>query len=82
MLGVFGSGDTAVVIAEVKGKKRRIMLGDTVVGWTLSSVERGEANFVDNGQSQTLALKFGTITSENRPQLPMKTNTENKKVLK
>jgi hypothetical protein len=57
VLGVIGSGESAVVIAVVKGNKKRILLGDKVVGWTLESVHNGEAVFTDSGRSQTLKLK-------------------------
>ncbi|MFT5709812.1 MAG: hypothetical protein ACI8QT_000499 [Halioglobus sp.] len=57
VLGVIGSGNSAVVIALVKGQKKRILLGDKVVGWTLESVKLGQAVFTDSGQSQTLTLK-------------------------
>jgi hypothetical protein len=56
VLGVIGSGESAVVIAVVKGDKKRILLGDKVVGWTLESVHNGEAVFTDSGRSQTLKL--------------------------
>jgi hypothetical protein len=57
VVGVIGSGDSAVVIALVKGSKKRILLGDKVVGWTLESVQNGEAVFTGSGRSQTLKLK-------------------------
>jgi hypothetical protein len=57
VLGVIGSGEAAVVIALVKGKKKRILLGDKVVGWTLESTHNGEAVFTGSGRSQTLKLK-------------------------
>jgi len=82
VLGVFGSGETAVVIAQVEGKKRRIMLGDKVVGWTLKSVERGTAEFVDAGRSATLALDRTTIASGSQSPQPRKTNKEKKKTLR
>jgi hypothetical protein len=57
VLGVIGSGESAVVIVLVKGKKKRILLGDKVVGWTLESAQNSEAVFADSGRSQTLKLK-------------------------
>jgi hypothetical protein len=57
LLGVIGSGESAVVIALVKGQKKRILLGDKVVGWTLESVQRDQAVFTGSGRSQTLKLK-------------------------
>ncbi|MBE9538073.1 MAG: hypothetical protein IMF06_03270, partial [Proteobacteria bacterium] len=39
LLGIFGEGDSAGIIALVKGNKKRILLGDKVVGWTLDAIE-------------------------------------------
>ena len=64
VLGVFGSGGSAVIIALVDGKKKRISLGDKVVGWTLDSIDRGRAVFSENGRSQTLALKHTAVSGE------------------
>lgn len=61
LLGVIGSGNSAVVIVLVKGQKKRILLGDKVVGWTLQSVQQGQAVFTGDGQSQSLKLKHTDI---------------------
>jgi hypothetical protein len=39
LVGVFGVGESAGIIALVKDKKQRILLGEKVLGWTLQSVE-------------------------------------------
>lgn len=65
VMGVIGSGESAVVIALVKGKKKRILLGDKVVGWTLASTRNGEAVFTAYGKSQTLKLKHSQVAIGN-----------------
>ncbi len=65
LLGVIGSGDSAVVIALVKGQKKRILLGDKVIGWTLESVQQGQAVFTGNGRSRTLKLKHTKVNVSN-----------------
>lgn len=56
LLGIFGGGDSAGVIALVQGKKKRILLGDKMVGWTLESIGTDHAVFTDSGKSQKLML--------------------------
>lgn len=63
LLGVFGAGDSVGIIALVQGKKTRILQGDKIAGWTLDSIERDQAVFVEGGQSQTLALERGAIVT-------------------
>jgi hypothetical protein len=57
LVGIFGAGDSAGIITLVKGKKRRILVGEDIDGWTLDSVEPGLAVFRDKGRSQKLMLK-------------------------
>jgi len=57
LLGIFGVGDSAGIIALVQGKKKRILKGDKVVGWTLDSIDGDKAVFVDSGQTQNLTLE-------------------------
>jgi len=64
LLGIFGAGDSAGIIALVKGNKKRILLGDKVVGWTLDAIERDQAVFVDGGQSQNLALEPAGVVAD------------------
>jgi hypothetical protein len=63
LLGVFGSGKQAGVIALVQDQKRRILLGDTVEGWTLESITP-HTLVVSNGErSETLALQQGAVSA-------------------
>lgn len=55
--GVFGSGDSAGIIALVDGRKRRIRVGDTVEGWTLVAVKPDRGLFENDGRKSTLVLK-------------------------
>ena len=55
--GVFGSGDSAGIIALVDGSKRRIRVGDTVEGWTLVAVKPDRGIFENAGRRRTLVLK-------------------------
>lgn len=54
--GIFGGGDSAGIIALVKGKKKRVMLGDKVVGWKLDSIDGDSVTFVGKGKSKSLSL--------------------------
>ncbi len=63
LLGLFGSGKQAGVIALVQNQKRRILLGDTVEGWTIESITP-HTLVVSNGErSETLALQQGAVTA-------------------
>jgi len=57
LVGIFGAGESAGIITLVKGKKRRILVGEDIDGWTLDSVEPGRAVFKDKGRSRELMLK-------------------------
>ncbi len=61
LLGVFGSGDMAGIIALVKGKKRRILAGESVAGWTLDVVEPNRVVLVDGARRVELVLKAGIV---------------------
>ena len=41
----------------MNGKKRRILLGENVAGWSLDSVARNEAVFADGARRETLVLQ-------------------------
>jgi len=62
--GIFGGGDSAGIIALVKGKKKRVMLGDKVVGWKLDSIDGDSATFVDSGKSRKLALVRSSVAAK------------------
>lgn len=63
LLGVFGSGDTAGIIALVKGEKRRILQGESVLGWKLDAVEPNRIVLLDGEQRKELVLKAGTVVA-------------------
>jgi hypothetical protein len=62
-VGVFGSGSEAGIIALVKGKKRRILLGETLDGWELESIRATESEFVKGGRRETLTLRRGKVSA-------------------
>ncbi|WP_116367405.1 type II secretion system protein N [Parahaliea mediterranea] len=65
LLGVFGSGDHQGIIAVVKGKQQRLLLGDDVSGWSLGAIEPDRAVFESGGRREEVPLKRNmTITAE------------------
>ena len=58
LLGVFGGGDSAGVILLVEGTKQRLIVGESVKGWTLKSVDLNEAKFSSGGKQETLVLQY------------------------
>ena len=69
--GVFGSGDSAGIIALVDGKKQRIRVGDEVNGWTLVAVKPDRGVFESDGRKRALVLErkkssAGLAASENK----------------
>jgi hypothetical protein len=63
LLGVFGSGDTAGIIVLVKGKKQRILQGESVRGWTLDVVEPNRVVLVDGGRREEIVLKAAIVVA-------------------
>jgi type II secretory pathway component PulC len=61
LLGVFGAGDSAGIIALVKGKKQRVMVGDSVEGWKLEKVELDRAVFRKAGIGREVKLNRKTV---------------------
>lgn len=57
LVGIFGAGDTAGIIALVKGQKRRILVGGSLDGWTLEKVAPDSGVFARAGQRETLSLQ-------------------------
>jgi hypothetical protein len=57
LVGIFGAGESAGIIALVQGKKRRILVGEEVAGWSLDSIALNEAVFADGPRRKTLILK-------------------------
>jgi len=61
LVGLFGSGERAGIIALVKGQKRRILLGDAIEGWTLKSVTPFELVVANGERTETLVLERGKV---------------------
>lgn len=61
--GVFGAGDSAGIIVLVEGKKRRVMVGEELKGWTLDSLTPVEAMFSNKGEQASLQLKRGKLSA-------------------
>ncbi len=61
LVGLFGSGSQAGIIALVKGQKRRILLGDKVEGWTLESITPSELAVSNGERTEILALQRGSV---------------------
>ena len=58
LLGVFGGGESAGVIVLADGKKQRLLIGESVKGWKLQSVDLSEAQFASGGKLETLVLQY------------------------
>ena len=56
LLGVFGGGETAGIIVQVKDKKRRILLGEEIRGWSLQSVAPDRVVLAADGRTSELVL--------------------------
>jgi len=61
LLGIFGGGESAGVIALVDGSKQRILLGEEALEWTLHAVEMDRATFQSGAQNQELVLKEAVL---------------------
>lgn len=59
LLGVFGGGDSAGIIALVGEKQRRVLVGEKVSGWRLASVTANEAQFTAGVRRRSLVLLPG-----------------------
>ena len=57
LVGIFGVGDSAGIIALVQGKKQRILRGEDLSGWTLEVVEPGRVVFSSGDNKRDLVLK-------------------------
>ena len=67
VLGIFGGGQSAGVIALVKDKKRRILVDEEAMGWTLKSVAPDRAVFINNGKTQEVQLQMAAVSGNNEP---------------
>ena len=71
MVGLFGTGDSAGVIATSKGKTRRLGIGEILDEWTLESVGVNEAVFSSGSRQETLVLQPASIiTSADKAKKP------------
>ena len=57
LLGVFGGETGSGVIVRSKDKQQRVLLGETLDGWVLESIDVDKVIFSNEGQQQELALK-------------------------
>lgn len=62
--GVFGSGDSAGIIAQVGEKQRRIRVGDVVEGWTLVAVKPDRGVFENGGRKWEMILKRAVVPAK------------------
>ncbi|MDG1945929.1 MAG: hypothetical protein P8J17_16840 [Halioglobus sp.] len=63
LLGVFGAGESVGIIAQVKGKPRRVLLGEKIDGWTLEAVAGNDAVFVAGSRREKATLQPETVKS-------------------
>jgi len=61
LVGVFGAGKEAGIIALVNGEKQRILVGETLAGWTVDSIRPTGSELRRGGQRETLTLQRGAI---------------------
>jgi len=59
ILGVFGSGGMAGVIALVDERETRVLLGETLQGWELEAVHPDRVELTRSGRRETLFLTPG-----------------------
>jgi len=64
LVGLFGGGETVGAIVLVKGKKQRILRGESLEGWTLDAVDPGEAVFRRGARRQALPLERALANSD------------------
>lgn len=70
LLGVFGAGERAGVIALVKQKERRVLVGDRVLGWQLTAVEGNRAHFQEDGDGEWLQLRISNAAPDDQEAEP------------
>lgn len=57
LVGVFGAADAKGIIALLKGKRMRLLIGEEVSGWVLQEVSRDRAKLQNNGESLSVVLQ-------------------------
>lgn len=55
--GVYFAGDASGVIVRIDGQRRRVALGEDLLGWKLKSVDGAEVRFVSDGQEKSIQLE-------------------------
>lgn len=70
LLGIFGGGDTAGIIALVKDKKQRILQGERLLGWRLEKVESNRIVLVDGPRREELQLLKRKVVAVEKPPAP------------
>lgn len=62
LVGVFGSGERLGIITLVKDKKRRILLGESLDGWTVKTIASSDVVLTNGERQETLSLQRGEVT--------------------
>ncbi len=70
MVGVFGSGPDAGILATIEGRMRRVAKGDKVGEWSLKAVSDRTATFVKADEQRVVDLRMARLSSApaNAPQ--------------
>jgi hypothetical protein len=63
LLGIFGSGESAGVIALVNDQKQRILQGEELEGWTVESVEPNRVVLISGERRTELVLLKGKVVT-------------------
>lgn len=66
LVGVFGAGESAGIIVQGKNGKRRLLVGQEVDGWELTSVNPNEVKLARSGETRALVLKQQAIAAAPR----------------
>lgn len=64
LLGVFGGGANAGIIARVNGKQQRVMRGESIAGWKLDVVEPDKVRLSNGTRKQELTIERRFNSSE------------------
>jgi hypothetical protein len=57
LLGVFGEGSSAGIIAKIRGRQQRVSVGESVEGWTLDEIALQHAVFSRSGERREVPLQ-------------------------
>jgi hypothetical protein len=67
LLGVFTGGDAPGVIAKVRGRQQRVLVGERILGWELSMLSIDGAVFEKGGRNHELRLEHVYPRNVTRP---------------